>query len=190
MGLRLLKWGIALFAVGVTTASCTSADQVRQVFMALDGSGNRPRNIFYTDTTMIACDIVWVGRGSDNTLDAFIKMTAPIGAMMAAGELAATEGPATYSFSWQAQAASGGGSAPFPVGNYECDVSVNGEAAGSAKFTVEWPPKDANGHECPAEGAAVPGAACQGWVEPGSTCPSAADLSQTCTCNGASWSGC
>ena len=168
--------------------------------MALDTGGARVRNVFYTDTTSISCVLDWVGNSPDTTIDAIIKQTykedpsnpgslVPFaGAIMAAGELAGTEGPATFGFPWAMQSPSGGGVAPYPIGKYECDISVNGEAAGTATFTVQYPPLDSNGHMCPAAGVAMPLTTCEGWVQQGATCPSAKDLSQTCVCGGATWS--
>jgi len=188
--MRLAKAACALFLLGVTTTSCSAASEVKAVYMALDSNGDRVRDTFYTDTTTIVCNIDWVGNSADTTIDAKIVQTSPIGAVMAAGEQPGTEGEASFSFTWTMQSASGGGTAPFPTGTFECDVTVNGEPAGISKFQILWPPKDSKGNECPAEGAATPGAQCQGWVEQGSVCPSAANLAQQCSCNGATWSGC
>ena len=185
MRLTLAKWACALFVLGVTTASCSAASEVKAVYMALDSNGDRVRNKFYTDTNTIVCNIDWVGNSADTTIDVVIKQTSPAQAILAAGEQPGTEGEATFSFSWTMQSATGGGTAPFPVGTFECDVTVNGEKAGAAQFTIIYPE---NG--CPAEGAATPGASCAGWVAPGATCPSAANLAQTCTCSGPTWSGC
>ncbi|HSQ65111.1 MAG TPA: hypothetical protein VLM85_17940 [Polyangiaceae bacterium] len=196
----LAKWACTLFVAGLGTASCSAASEVRAVYMSLDSGGARVRKTFYTDTTSISCVIDWVGNSADTTIDAVIKQTykedpnnpgsimAFAGAIMAAGEQAGTEGEATYAFTWTMQSPNGGGVAPYPIGKYECDISVNGEAAGTTGFDIEYPTPDSNKHMCPAEGAATPGAACAGWVVQGATCPSAADMSQTCVCGGATWS--
>jgi hypothetical protein len=63
--------GLGLFAIAPTTG-CGAASQVNSVFMALDGEGNRPRDTFYPDTQTIFCDIDWVGRDPDTTVNAFI----------------------------------------------------------------------------------------------------------------------
>lgn len=200
----LAKWACTLFVAGLATVSCSAASEVRAVYMSLDTGGARVRDTFYTDTTSISCVIDWVGNSTDTTIDAVIRQTykedpsnpgsliAFGGAIMAAGEQAGTVGEATYAFTWTMQSPNGGGVAPYPIGKYECDIWVNASAtdppAGKSEFQVQYPPLDTKGHMCPAEGAATPGASCAGWVAPNATCPSAADMSQTCVCGGATWS--
>jgi hypothetical protein len=75
-----------------------------------------------------------------------------------------------------AQATISNSSFPFPVGHFECDVSLNGTAAGSAQFDIVYPPTN-----CPTVPASV-GQPCFGWVPPGSVCPGIGD--NCCTCQG------
>ncbi len=65
---------------------------------------------------------------------------------------------------------------PFPVGHFECDVTLNGDPVGSAQFDIEYPPTD-----CPTVPAST-GQPCYGWVPPGSACTGAGDF--CCTCQG------
>jgi hypothetical protein len=65
---------------------------------------------------------------------------------------------------------------PFPVGHFECDVTINGDDAGSAQFDIEYPPTN-----CPTVPAST-GQPCYGWVPPGSVCPGISDF--CCTCQG------
>lgn len=198
----LAKWACTLFVVGAGSVACSAASQVSDVYMALDTNGDRPRNVFFTDTKQISCNVDWVGRNPDMTVQGqFIQTwsenppgsgalqecpTQPDGrpgcALMGANEQAGPEGEATLSFTWTQQSASGGGKEPYPVGRYECRIFVNGESAGIAQFEVQYP------DGCPADTAAVDGAACAGWVKLGATCRDAADFTKTCTCGGATWS--
>jgi hypothetical protein len=65
---------------------------------------------------------------------------------------------------------------PYPVGHFECDATLNGEAAGTAQFDIVYPPTG-----CPTVPASS-GQPCYGWVPPGSVCPGAGDY--CCTCQG------
>jgi hypothetical protein len=80
-----------------------------------------------------------------------------------------------YQFGAQ-QATISNTSFPFPVGHFECDVSLNGAPVGTAPFDVVYPPNN-----CPTVPATT-GQPCFGWVPPSSTCPGAGDL--CCKCNG------
>jgi hypothetical protein len=72
-------------------------------------------------------------------------------------------------------------SIPFPVGHFECDVSLNGEPVGSAPFDIVYPPDNAQGESCPTI-PAITGSSCYNWVPPGSICQGAQDF--CCECVG------
>jgi hypothetical protein len=77
---------------------------------------------------------------------------------------------------------------PYPVGNFTCEVDVDGEVAGVSAFTIDYPPTTTvNGvtEECPVS-PPVDGAICAGWVEQGSKC-TGFNATQMCTCEGAAW---
>jgi len=185
--------GIASVVTLTTTTGCSDPGQVRQIFMALDGAGNRPRTQFLTDTSTIYCDVVWAGKGTDETIDVqFLQTTgenpmysgtnqvAPVSRLWAAGEDAPGEGVQTVGFSFVPPSTVDGGSTlPFPVGHYKCLVTVQGQSAGEADFDIDYPTPD-----CPALGAAYDGLSCVGYQQ-GAKCPndSAYDPNNpTCTC--------
>ena len=142
--------GLGLTAVlGLTTTTgCSDAGQARQVFAALDGAGNRPRSQFFTDTSTIYCDVVWVGKGSDETIDIqFLQTTGEepiyngtnqlvnVSRLWAAGEDAPGEGNSTIGFAFGTPSAiDGGATLPFPVGHYKCLATVQGVSAGRKLF--------------------------------------------------------
>jgi hypothetical protein len=200
--------GLGLVALASTSCSVTS--QVNSIFMALDGEGNRPRDTFYPDTTAIFCDIDWVGRDPDMTLNAFIhqhKGEQVIGTgslvsverLYAVGEVDPGEQRSIVSFSWTLQS-DNGGPAPFPVGEYTCDIEVNGVSAGNSKFEITYPgcnrtdPSNCSGGlpppgtDCPLGGAALPGSICLGIYRTGAQCPSTNNTANPtdCTCDDAS----
>jgi hypothetical protein len=202
----LTMGAVGLAAMTTATTGCSTTSQVRQIFMALDGTGDRTRDTFYPDTTQIFCDVVWAGRSPDTTIDAVIVQTkgediigsgsvVPVDRLFAVGEVVGGENLSTLSFTWTVQA-DGGGTAPFPVGSYQCQVSVNGENAGASNFFITYPGCAKNdptscggaGTDCPLGGAAVPGAPCLGFYKIGAQCPSIGDLTNAsgCNCDGAS----
>jgi len=160
-------------AVGLTTAStgCTGTGQVRQIFMSLDGEGNRVRDIFYTDTTTIDCDVVFSAVGTDNTVDAQIIQTTgesklydgnnDLGAvsyLWSTAETVPNAGLSTLSFSFTPPTALDGGTpVPWAVGHYKCVIQVNGATAGDSEFDIDYPTPD-----CPAAGGAYDGLSCIG----------------------------
>jgi hypothetical protein len=189
--------------LAATGTACSDATQVNQVFMALDGEGNRPRDTFYPDTESIFCDIVWTGRNPDTTVNAFIHQSmgeqvlgtgslTGVARLWAVGEAVGGEQLSTISFAWKLQS-DAGGNAPFPVGTFSCDVEVNGQKAGSSTFYITYPgclkndPTScgAAGTDCPLGGAATPGAPCLGIYKGGAQCPSVNNTADpvNCTCD-------
>ncbi len=200
--------GLGLTAVlGLTTTTgCSDAGQARQVFAALDGAGDRPRTQFFTDTATIYCDVVWVGKGTDETMNVqFLQTTGEepiydgtntlvnVSRLWAAGEDVPGEGASTVGFAFGAPSAIDGGTTlPFPVGHYKCLVTVQGVNAGEADFDVIYPTPD-----CPALGAAYDGLSCVGYQQnakcpndsaydptnPSCTCQQIPDLTRVFQCN-------
>jgi hypothetical protein len=74
---------------------------------------------------------------------------------------------------------------PSPRGNYTCEVDINGELAGVAPFSIDYPPPNPDGTQCPLP-PPVDGVVCAGWVMQGARCPDF-NANQTCTCDGAAW---
>ncbi len=196
-----VAFGVA--AVGLSsTTGCSSATQVRQVYMALDGAGTRPRNIFFTDTTSIFCDVQWSGRNPDSTLQVLFEQTSgetpmfsgtgtlgPVNRVWAGAETVPGLGESPQSFSMTAPSSvEGGGSLPFPVGAWKCVVSVNGESAGETDFTIEYPSQYQNQPDCPPDGVATNGLSCDAYLL-NAQCPSVAafNVPTDCTCTGAQY---
>ena len=153
--------------------------------------------------SQIFCDIDWVGRDPDTTVNAFIHQhkaeqvigTGSLGSverLWAVGESVGGEQKSIISFAWTLTS-DAGGVAPFPVGEYTCDVYVNGVSAGASKFDITYPgcqktdPSNCGGDgtDCPLGGAAFPGAICIGIYRDQAKCPSvsAATTPTACTCN-------
>ena len=114
----------------------------------------------------------------NDTLGTFV----PVAAVLADGEVAGQQGTDnTAGFQWVLASADGGAagtqSEPYPVGDFVCDVMLDGETVSTVPFTVRFP-------TCPVPPVA-PGVACAGWVEAGSVCGDA--LGNPCTCLGGVW---
>lgn len=184
--LSLLVLGSMLGSVHCKTAG------VAHAFMALDGTGNRKRTTFFTDTTQIWCDVQYSSGRTDLTIDVRIRATSlwddqvqalvPVDEVIANGEMAGQVGMELVSgFQWVQLDATGSpaaaGTVPYPVGNFVCDVSLDGQPEASLPFTVEFP-------SCPVP-PIVTGAPCAGWVKDGSACPDA--FGHPCVCGGDGW---
>lgn len=57
------------------TSACGNAQQIRRVYTALDGNGDRPRTTFFTDTEAIYCNAEYVGDRRDLTVNAIMRIT-------------------------------------------------------------------------------------------------------------------
>jgi hypothetical protein len=171
-------------------AGCDTAG-LQRAYMALDGSGNRRRSAFYTDTETIWCDAEYSTGRADLTIDVRIRSTQlwneatqqiePIAATMANGEIAAEKGTDSIAaFQWVQLLPDGSMpqmALPYPVGDFVCDITLDGQLAASVPFTVDFP-------ACPVP-PVIDGVSCDGWVKAGSSCPDA--VGHMCTCTGGSW---
>jgi hypothetical protein len=181
----------AIATAAVCAASCATAG-VQRAYTALDSAGDRKRTAFFTDTQAIYCDVDYSSGRSDVTIDVRIRSTqlwsdadeqlVPVAAVLADGEVAGQEGTDnTAGFQWLLATPDGGAAAtqsvPYPVGDFICDVTLDGETVASVPFTVRFP-------SCPVPPVA-PGVACAGWVQAGSICADA--LGDSCTCTGGVW---
>ncbi|HEY1958967.1 MAG TPA: hypothetical protein VGH28_25315, partial [Polyangiaceae bacterium] len=125
--MKALKAGCALAVAAViattfattATTGCTAASEVREIYMALDGTGTRPRNVFFADTTVIYCDLTFSGRTADTTIDATIEQIkgeqilgsgtlVPVDELWGVGEQVPGTGVSTIGFTWTVQADGGG----------------------------------------------------------------------------------
>lgn len=173
-------------------SGCTGTQQVREIFMALDGSGNRVRDTFFTDSAQIFCDIAFAGADPDTTVTATFEQLSgeptlfdgsnqigPVAHIWTSGEVPATQGEQVISFVMsQPQPVSGGAKLPYPVGDWKCVVTVNGQNAGDTKFKVIYPTPD-----CPPSGVASPNTNCTAY-QLNAQCPSSGNFNNptACTC--------
>jgi hypothetical protein len=195
---------IAVISICALCACATAG--VQTAFMALDTQGDRQRTEFYTDTQAIFCDVQYSSGRTDLTIDTTIRSTqlwsntlqalVPLSSVQAVGETAGQQGVGSIaSFQWQlsppsddagidedAEGAGGVGGGvtqqpPYPVGDFVCDIMLDGQLAASVPFTIRFP-------TCPVA-PAVGGVTCAGWVQEGSHCPDS--VGTTCTCTSGSW---
>ncbi len=186
--------GVVAIATTTTTTGCSNASQVRQVFTALDGTGDRPRNKFFTDTQQIFCDVVFSAYSTDETLDViWLQETGeqtlfegtgdlhPVARNWSGSEAVPTQGVSTVSFPFQRPTAvDGGATVPFPVGHWKCQVTVNGDPGGSAEFDIIYPDQ-LNMPDCPATGAVYGGESCAAY-KGGAQCPNDSNTASMCSC--------
>jgi hypothetical protein len=180
--------GLALF---VSSIACQTAG-IQRAYMALDGQGARKRTAFYTDTQQIWCDVDYSSGRKDLTIDATIRATSlydpianavePIDVVIAQGEAVGQTGTGnTVGFQWTQVDTTGSpasaGSVPYPVGDFVCELSLDGQVMATLPFTVSFP-------ACPVPPVAdkLP---CLGWVAPNSACPDALGL--PCVCRDGVW---
>ena len=200
--MRVVRSALSLGVAGFVTALCLSTgcsveSQVRQVFMDLDGTGDRVRDTFFTDQEKFYCNIVYSAQNADTTLDVELVQTTSEDPLFAgSGPLHQVErlwgvkslpgGPPSSSVQIVAIEADPptdaltGSILPFPVGDWQCRVYTNGVKAGESDFTIAYPSPD-----CPADDAASSGQPCAAY-KLNETCPSTNNLQNTtaCTCVG------
>lgn len=175
---RLVVSGALLLATLVSNlAACTSTARVSDVYMALDGNGDRKRTVFYTDSKEIHC-VVEMGIGRKGvTIEALIRQLQgydfaadnvfPTDRVVANAENSPSPGDAiqTLDVTLKAQAPDGSNAdgQPFPRGHYQCEAYLDGKLEGSAVFNIDFP-------ECPAS-LITPGTRCFGFYRQNLACP-------------------
>jgi hypothetical protein len=76
---------------------------------------------------------------------------------------------------------------PYPVGEFECIVTIDGVAQGDPTvFNIDYPPPDPITHQSCPVAPPVTGIVCAGWVPQHSKCQGFNSY-ETCTCEGAAW---
>lgn len=185
---KILSFVVAAAALA-PVAACSSSTEARNVYMALDSVGDRPRDTFFTDTKQLFCNIDYVGQRRDTTVQARIHQIsheASWGGVVTAGsyilgggELAPGAGSQVVSFSFTLVPAPGAtgaqqGQLPWPIGDYRCEITINGVAQGAAPFKIIYP-------TCP-ELPPQAQSACLGFVRPAQACP-ATNQAVNCTCD-------
>jgi hypothetical protein len=169
----------AIVLVGLATSTaCTHRAIVADVYMSIDSDGSRHRTEFFTDTESIYCIAKIVAAPMGTTVDARLLLTesttAPTPQLLALGEdvVGASDTKATDTFQVLKPSAMMNG--PWPVGRFECDILIDGEAAASTTFAITMP-------SCPLY-PAQEGVPCAGFYPPDARCPAALST-QTCVCD-------
>jgi hypothetical protein len=180
MSKRSLLASVPLASIALAVVvSCGSSGA--KVYMALDNDGARHRSTFYTDTETIVC-IAEVSAPRDGvTVSALIRQTRTdkdVDNILAIGEQVPQKqapGQATPKLAFVLTKSGGSqdDSSPWPVGSFECEVSVDGILKGIAPFDIQMP-------TCPLYPAAT-GVLCKGFYPPKTRCP-AQDQTVFCTC--------
>jgi hypothetical protein len=171
----------ALLGCLLALVACDTAGFKRS-YMALDSSGDRRRERFYTDTEAIYCIVEMASGRDDVTVSARIQahelFVPPSGEridvdlLMGVGEEAPGRGDdLVVAFDLEKE-----GSEPFVAGRYSCDLYLDGDLEDSVPFEIAYP-------SCPVP-APFDGMVCQGFFLPGTTCSGAASGS-SCLCDSA-----
>ena len=167
-------WGVLL----LLTAGCDTAG-FSDAYMALDSSGKRKRDHFFTDTEDIYCVGKMASGVEDLTVSASLRATQiydrrggkPIDVDYYLGveDLAPGAGSdITVSFKLERTDSD----APYLAGKFVCELAIDGEVRERVPFDVRFP-------ECP-EAPIVNDALCGGFVLEGARCGGA--LNDDCTC--------
>jgi len=213
---KVVKKVAVVAAVGAVIAPNVSAcadNTVHDLYTALDSSGYRRRDTFYTDSLNIYCLGSYVATRKDITFQAVARLVedetgAQADTPIAIGELAPGISTGTLQFTISppkpAPGAADQGVQPFPVGIYRCEFYVD-----SLGFTVSADPKKAsaenaapykayNKNQCPPGASctlfrvvypqcpvayALSNVRCGGFYKVGSQCRGPT-INSTCTCNG------
>ncbi|MBX3226658.1 MAG: hypothetical protein KIT84_39445 [Labilithrix sp.] len=180
-------------------SACASTANISDVYMALDGDGNRPRKEFTTDAREIHCIIEGGFGRTDVTVEGHIRMVS-IYSVEERKFVDSDQYVAYAEFAPEPTPGSGrptkldialvpindkgepDDSAPFFAGSYICEVRLDGELVRSVEFNVKFA-------ECPPV-LIVPGSSCLGFYEPDDRCRrfganSSEDTECTCTDQGA-----
>jgi hypothetical protein len=183
--LRRLASALALVSATTPLVAGCSSDTV-DVYMALDADGARKRTTFYTDTDAIVCIAeVPAGKGGttvnavirrvydgSNRVDDVIYVAEQVPQSQSGGS-----GAPKVAFTVTKPANDGGAQQdePWPVGAFQCEITVDGTLKGVAPFKIEIP-------DCPLY-PVTQGTRCSGFYSAGTTCK-AADQSVSYTCDG------
>ena len=167
-----------LFALGAV--SCNTA-AVKRGYMSLDTQGDRHRTIFYTDTDTIFCiGELAIGR-QDTTIGSTFRAlefaVPPKGELVPTNTVLAVSDAVADSTGDDVKVAfqllKKDSMAPWPAGQFACELSIDGVQEESIPFEIRYP-------ECPFQ-PSFDGDSCAGFFLPQSTCLGA-DMAQTCVC--------
>lgn len=177
--------GAWLPALLLLTTGCETSG-FRDAYLSLDSAGKRERERFFTDTEGIFCIGKMASGVEDVTVRARLRAeqiydprtgrAVDVDYDLGLSEVAPGKGEdITVSFEFERPDAD----APFTAGRFVCELSLDGELQERLPFEVSFP-------DCPAA-PLYSGAACAGFVLPGSRCDGALGAPCVCRDNG-SWS--
>ena len=167
----------ALLVLCGTLASCTSTARISDVYMALDGNGDRKRTVFFTDTKEIHC-IVEAGIGRKGvTIETIVRELQsydfvadrffPSDRVSANVETAPSPGDGLQktdvAINPKAPDGSDAAGGPYAPGHFQCEAYLDGTLEQTAIFNVDFPP-------CPAA-AIRPATTCFGFYKQNAQCP-------------------
>lgn len=182
----------SLLVLGGVLTSCMSTARVSNVYMALDGNGDRERSVFFTDTKEIHC-IVEVGIGRKGvTLQTVVRQLQaydfvgdrffPTDRVTASVESSPTptDGIQKSGIALNPQAPDGSDAqgGPYLPGRFQCEAYLDGDLEQIAIFNVDFP-------DCPAS-TIFGGTACLGFYRQNLRCPKYGVTSKDvakCTCS-------
>jgi len=163
----------------VLLATACDTSGFSDAYLALDSSGKRHRDYFYTDTEAIYC----IGKLASGVDDLTVSVTIraeeiddpKTGAAQRVDYYLGTEDVApgagkdlVVSFKLEKEEED----EPYPAGKFVCELSLDGELAERVPFEIRFP-------NCP-EAPIVDGMLCGGFVLEGARCDGA--FSMPCTC--------
>ncbi|RYZ05480.1 MAG: hypothetical protein EOO73_19715 [Myxococcales bacterium] len=170
---RIWLTAMLLLATGCDTSG------FRDAYMALDSSGDRERERFFTDTEAIFCVGKLASGVNDVTVNAALRAThlydphdgqaIEVDYLLGVSEEAPGKGEdITVSFELEREAPE----APYTAGRFVCELSLDGELKEKIPFEVALP-------DCPAA-PIFDGGVCAGFVLEGARCAGA--LKGPCVC--------
>lgn len=189
--------GAAGILVCLVASSCSTTANVTDVITALDPEGNRPRNVFFTDTKEIHC-LFQAGVGRRGlTLEVTVRQIVNYDFVRREFyEVDRVYGYAEFSPDPSTTNQTLGipvvpvnpitgepdEEQPYLPGRYQCEVRMDGELKGVAVYNVEFPP-------CPIS-YIFNRSPCYGFYEEGTQCPLYGITSRdpdACTCEVQGW---
>ncbi|MBX3186707.1 MAG: hypothetical protein KF819_06815 [Labilithrix sp.] len=176
LGRRLGALVVTSIVLLGTLASCTETANISDVYMALDGQGNRRRNVFFTDSKEIHC-VVEMGVGRPGvTVEVLIRGLQnydfiedkffDTDRVLANAEESPQPGNQIQRVDVEIQPISPLGEiddeAPYPPGRYQCEAYLDGVLQRTAIFNIDFPP-------CPAA-TILPATRCYGFYTENKEC--------------------
>lgn len=185
----------ALVLLGVTT-SCSSTARVIDVYTALDGTGDRKRQVFFTDSTELHCVVEGAFSRRGVTLEILYRQVQAYDLtngkffdtdrVQARSEFAPGTGDGRQFFDSRLTTVGPDGEPaeelPLEAGRWICDVYLEGKLEDTAIFNIVFP-------ECP-PAEILNGDRCIGFFEQNRECPRYGATSTDrarCTCKGFGW---